>query len=142
MVKKSGTGFAGLTTDSVMVALYGTTPTPNKSDTLANQGYNAGQWVTANQVTHANWPAVGLALSNKTATVSAGVIKFDADDLSNTTAATLAAVFGCLVYDDAITAGTVADQGISYHYFGGSQSVTAGTFTIVWNASGIFDITV
>ena len=45
--------------------------------------------------------------------------------------------FGCLVYDDTL-ATPVVDQGVSYHYFGGSQSVTAGTFTIVWNTSGIY----
>jgi hypothetical protein len=49
-------------------------------------------------------------------------------------------VFGCLVYDDTLTT-PVADQGLSYHYFGGTQSVTSGTFTIVWNASGILSLT-
>ncbi len=38
-------------------------------------------------------------------------------------------------------AGPVGDQGVCYNYFGGAQSVTAGTFTIVWNANGIFRIT-
>jgi hypothetical protein len=50
-------------------------------------------------------------------------------------------VFGCLVYDDTITT-PVADQGLCFNYFGGTQSVTAGTFTVVWSASGIFRITV
>jgi hypothetical protein len=69
---------------------------------------------------------------------------FDAADLSGGGAVTLSNAFGCLVYDDTITAGTggIADQGISFNYFGGAQSVTAGTFTIVWNASGIAQITV
>ena len=49
---------------------------------------------------------------------------------------TLAATSGCLLYDDTIAA-PVADQGISFHYFGGSQTVTLGRFTIVWNGSGI-----
>ena len=26
---------------------------------------------------------------------------------------------------------------MSFHYFGGSQGVTAGTFTIIWHANGI-----
>jgi hypothetical protein len=30
---------------------------------------------------------------------------------------------------------------VCYNYFGGVNSVTDGTFTIVWNASGIFTIT-
>jgi hypothetical protein len=35
----------------------------------------------------------------------------------------------------------VADQGASYHYFGGAQSVVAGTFTIIWNANGLIEFT-
>jgi hypothetical protein len=30
---------------------------------------------------------------------------------------------------------------VSFHYFGGSNSVTDGTFTIVWHSSGIFTAT-
>ena len=57
--------------------------------------------------------------------------------------ATLASVFGCQVYDDTLAA-PVADQGVSYHYFGGSNSVVNGTFTVAWAApnSGIWNITV
>ena len=63
--------------------------------------------------------------------------------MSNTASgasATLASVFGCLVYDDTIAA-PVGDQGLCYNYFGGTNSVTDGTFTIVWNASGILALT-
>jgi hypothetical protein len=69
---------------------------------------------------------------------------FDAADLAGGGNVTLSGVMGCLVYDDTITAGTggIADEGACYNYFGGSQSVTAGTFTILWNASGIFRFTV
>jgi hypothetical protein len=41
------------------------------------------------------------------------------------------------VYDDTISGGTVADQGVCFSYFGGAQSVTSGTFTIVWDPAGI-----
>jgi hypothetical protein len=44
------------------------------------------------------------------------------------------------VYDDTI-ATPVANQGLCYNYFGGTQSVTGGLFTIVWNASGILAVT-
>ncbi len=40
------------------------------------------------------------------------------------------------------TAGTVADQGVCFNYFGGAQTVTGGTFTIVWHANGLFRFTV
>jgi hypothetical protein len=52
----------------------------------------------------------------------------------------MSGIFGCLVYDDTLTT-PVADQGICYNYFGGTQSVTGGTFTIVWHPNGIFRLT-
>jgi hypothetical protein len=30
---------------------------------------------------------------------------------------------------------------VCFNYFGGTNSVTAGTLTIIWNASGIFTLT-
>jgi hypothetical protein len=35
----------------------------------------------------------------------------------------------------------VDSQGISFHSFGGTQSVTDGTFTVNFHGSGIFTIT-
>ncbi len=40
------------------------------------------------------------------------------------------------------TAGTVAKQGLCFHYYGGTQSVTAGNLTIIWDATGVFRFTV
>jgi hypothetical protein len=36
----------------------------------------------------------------------------------------------------------VADQGLCFLWFGGAQSVTAGTFSVVFNAAGIVTATV
>jgi hypothetical protein len=47
---------------------------------------------------------------------------------------------GCLVYDDTLT--TPDDPGVCYNWFGSAQSVTNGTFTVVWHANGLFRITV
>lgn len=140
----SGTGYTGLDSDTVNVALYGTTPTPDNTVAVASTGFNTGQWVTANEITDAtNWVSGGRPLASKTFTFpgATNIYMFDAADLSGGGNVTLAAVFGCLVYDNTITAGTVAKQGTSYHYFGGSQSVTAGTFTIVWNGNGLQRVT-
>jgi len=144
MFQVSGTGYTGLDSDVVNVALYNNTGTPNKDDTLANSAYNAGQWVVANEVTDAtNWVAGGRPLASKTFTSPAsGVAMFDAADLAGGGNVTLSGVMGCLVYDNSITAGSVAKQGVCYNYFGGAQSVTAGTFTIVWNANGVCRFTV
>ena len=136
--------YAGLGADSVKVALYNNTGTPDKDATLVTTGYNSAtsQWVVANEVTDAtNWVAGGRALASKTLTTpSTGVFMFDAADLAGGGNVTLASVYGCLVYDDTITVGTggIAKQGCCFNYFGGSQSVTAGTFTIVWHVNGVF----
>jgi hypothetical protein len=136
-------GYAGLGADAVKAALYNNTGTPDKDATLATAGYNAAasQWVVANEVIdtlNTNWVAGGRTLASKTLTnPTSGVFMFDAADLTITNA------FGTLVYDDTITAGTggIAKEGISFNYFGGAQTVTNGTFTIIWNANGIFRIT-
>jgi Flp pilus assembly protein CpaB len=129
-----------LNADTPKVALFNNTGTPDQTVAAASTAYNTGQWVTANEVSNGGWTAAGLALASITSTFSSNVYTFDAADTANGSAATLAAVFGCLVYDDTITT-PVADQGMSYHSFGGTQSVTAGTFTVVWNAAGIITLT-
>lgn len=144
MFQASGTGYTGLDSDTVKAALFNNSVTPDKDAAVASTGYNTGTWVTANEVTDAtNWVAGGRALASKTFTTpSSGVSMFDAADLAGGGTLTLTNAFGCLVYDDTITAGTVADQGVSFNYFGGAQSVTAGTFTIIWNANGVVRFTV
>lgn len=139
MYQVSGTGYTGLDSDTVNVALFNNTPTPDKDAVVASTGYNTGQWVVANEVTDAtNWVAGGRPLASKTFTTPAtGVMMFDAADTAGGGNMTVANVFGVLVYDNTITAGTVAKQGVSYHYLGGAQQVTAGTFTVVWAANGI-----
>lgn len=131
-----------LNSDSFKVALYDNDITPSQTVTSANSAYNVDQWVTTNnEVFEAGqWAQGGVALSSVTSAVASNVYTFDAADTASGSAADLAAVFGCQVYDDTITT-PVADQGVCYNYFGGSNSVVNGTFTVVWNASGIFAIT-
>lgn len=141
----SGTSYTGLDSDTVNVALFNNSITPDKDAAVASTGYNTGAWASgANEVTDAtNWVAGGRALASKTFTApSTGVAMFDAADLAGGGTVTLTNAFGCLVYDNTISGGTVAKQGVCFNYFGGAQSVTAGTFTIVWNANGIARITV
>lgn len=132
-----------LDTDAFKVALYNNTTAPDKDATQANSCYAVDQWVVGNEVTDASgWPAAGRSLvSPAITTPSSGVVMWDAaDTVSANSTTTLAAVFGCLVYDDTST--TPNDQGICYNYFGGTNSVTAGTFTIVWHANGLMRVTV
>ena len=131
----------GLVGDAgVSAALFSTTPTPLQTDVVGNIGYGSGTvWTLANEVTGgANWPAGGLVLTSKVFSVetTSNSICFSAAYLTNASTVTIAGAFGCLIYDGTITGGTVVAQGMCYNYFGGSQSVTAGTFTIQWAAVG------
>jgi hypothetical protein len=132
-----------LTADTIHAALYDNDITPDNDVTAANSAYNVGQWAIAgNEVSDAaEWAAGGVALGTKVVDVSvADVVFFDAANTASGASATLAAVFGCLVYDQSL-ATPVDNQGVCYNYFGGTQSVTDGTFTIVWHANGVFRIT-
>jgi hypothetical protein len=135
------TGYAGA--DVFKCALFAAGITPDRTAAVASTGYNSGQWITANEKTGSSeWVAGGRALASKTNAASAGVVTLDAADLIGVASITMASVEGCLIYDDTITAGTVADQGMCFLWFGGAQSVTAGTFSVVFNAAGIVTATV
>jgi hypothetical protein len=138
-----------LGTDALIeVALYNDSITPSNVVTSANSAYGAGVWTAGSSPNvqdstsgNAGWPYLGRPLVTKTLSdYSVATVKFDADDtVSADTHTTLAAVYGCLIYDKTIS--TPVDlQGICYIYFGGTNSVTEGTFTVVWNAAGIFTI--
>ena len=131
-----------MNSDTFLVALYDNDITPDQTVASASTAYDAGVWASSgNEVSEAGqWATGGVALASVTSTRSSNVYTFDAADTASGSAADLAAVFGCLVYDDTI-ATPVANQGVCYNYFGGSNSVVNGTFTVVWNASGIFAIT-
>lgn len=129
--------------DTIKSALYDNDITPDKTVASANTAYNAGQWTASgNEVADgAEWAAGGVALASPTFTQASGVAKFDGTDTASGSSATLANVYGCLNYNDTDTT-PVADPGICYNYFGGTNSVTDGTLTVVWHSSGIFTITV
>jgi hypothetical protein len=132
-----------LNTDaSIKAALYDNDITPDQTVTSANTAFNVGQWASAgNEVFDgAEWATGGVALGSVTSVFASNVYTFDAANTASGSSATLAAVFGTLVYDDTIAA-PVADQGLCYNYFGGTNSVTDGTFTIIWHTSGIFALT-
>ena len=67
----SGQTFTG---DTIKAALYGTTPTPNKDDTLAHNAYNGsgGQWVTGNEISGTGYTAAGQTLSGTSNSEASG----------------------------------------------------------------------
>lgn len=128
-----------LDSDTHKAALYDNDITPDQTVATANTIYNAGQWTAAgNEVSDGTeWDAGGEPLTGVTSSFTSNVYTFDATNTpSGGSSATLANVYGCLVYDD-----TTADHGICFNYFGGTNSVTDGTFTIIWHTSGIFALT-
>ena len=145
-------GTATLSSATAKAALYNDGITPNQLVTAASSSYAAGVWTGAGTPNildtgtggPAGWPYVGRPLAwgtaTKLTTYADATLKYDADDtVSASGTTTLTNAFGCLVYDDAST--TTVDQAFCYISFGGgAQTVTLGTFTIVWNGSGILSI--
>jgi hypothetical protein len=132
-VGKPGSG----TPDAFKTALYGNAVVPAQSSTAALTQYNgAGStWVTANEVTGTGYTAGGVAVAPVTWTQGTNVVTFTSSGSPQWTASSFTA-YGCLVYDT-----TTTNQAISWNYFGGAQTVTSGTFSITWNASGILTLT-
>lgn len=128
-----------LDSDTFKAALYTNSITPDNDTTAANSAYNAGQWATANETYESGqWAQGGATLTSPVINVgTADVVFWDAADTASGSAADLTNAYGCLVYDDTLTT-PVADQGICYNYFGGANSVTNGTFTVVWSSNGIW----
>lgn len=130
--------------DTFKSALFNNSITPDNDVTAALSAYDAAssQWLTANEVFEAGqWAQGGVALTGQTVNSgTADVVFFDATDTASGSAADLASVFGTEVYDDTLTT-PVANQGLCYNYFGGTNSVTNGTFTVVWHANGILRAT-
>ena len=88
--------------------------------------------VSANEISGAGYTAGGETLTTKSVTEGA-TTKFDADD-AEWTSATFTA-YHAVIYDT-----TASDNLIASIDLGGAQTITGGTFTIQFNASGIITI--
>jgi hypothetical protein len=144
----ANTSAADIDTDALIeAALFDNTITPLQTDTAAHAAYAGagGPWASGGVVdtgtsAPAGWPALGRPLAWGTATrwsvATATPLVMDSDDtVSANAVTTLTNAYGCLIYDH--TAGTPTDEGFCYLSFGGANSVTLGTFTLVWNAAGV-----
>lgn len=129
--------------DAMKVALYVGTITPDNNvttDELHRYNGTGSQWVVANEVSGIGWAAGGVSLAGQSVSVAnTDRVVFDGNDTASSAGATIGANQGCLLYNT-VTQG-VTNRGISYHYFGGAQQVTNGTFTIVWHTNGILNFT-
>lgn len=94
-----------------------------------------------NEVTGTNYTTKGVVLGSKTSVYDTATDewRFDAADAVWTTA-TIANIRYAVVYED--TAGASATDPLVSFYDLGAQSVTAATFTVQWDATGIAKIDV
>lgn len=119
--------------DTIKVSLHTSSMTPNQ-DTWQT-------WAdVTNEVTGTGYTTRGATVANKTMAYnsSTNVTTLDADDTS-WSSSTITARYAVL-YKDTGTNGTSIL--IAYYDFSSDQISTNGTFTIVWNASGLATFTV
>jgi hypothetical protein len=87
-----------------------------------------------NEVVGTGYTAGGESLTSVTLTQSAGVITFDAADITWTSSTITARA--AVIYDDSLA----SDPLICYIDFGSDQSSSSGDFQLSFNASGIFTL--
>lgn len=114
------------------LALFTNTITPNFSTDTA---YGVAPY-NANEVSGTGYTAGGAAITSTTVTESpTESLMWDAADVSWTTSTITNARAG-LAYADALA----GNNAIVLINFGADYSTVAGTFTVQWNAAGIFAI--
>jgi len=89
--------------------------------------------ISANEISGTGYTAGGATLASQSVTVGSTTY-FDAADTAWTSASFTA--YHAAIYDTTNTSSLVCSID-----FGGAQTVTNGTFTIQWNASGIISLT-
>ena len=119
-------------TDTIKVMLCTSTYVPSQT---AHQ-YKSS---VTNEVTGTGYTAGGATLASKTEAIAGQVKTFDAADTTWSTS-TITARYA-VVYD-AQTAVDATSPLLAYVDFGADVVSSAGTFTITWDAAGIFSITV
>lgn len=117
--------------DTIKVMMSTSTYTPNQTTHTIKSD-------VTNEVSGTGYTAGGVTLGSKAVNISSLTVMWDAADATWTTASFSAA--NAVVYDD--TVATPVKPLISYVDFGGTQTVSAADFTIIWNASGIWQVTV
>ena len=122
-------------TELSKVALWTNTITV-ATDLVVNQSYNVSPWDTGEVPNGTGYTTGGVVLTGTTYVAGAlGATTYDATD-TPWTSSTFSLVRGCLIYADQLA----PKRGEIAVNFGADYAVTAGTFTVQWNASGIVTI--
>jgi len=114
-----------LEADTIKVALMNNSHTFTATNTVWSN-------VSTNEMTGTGYSTGGATMAGKAVT-EAATTKWSATNVSWTTATFTA--YHAVVYDT-----TASSNLICSFDFGGAQAVTAGTFTIQWNANGIITL--
>lgn len=114
------------TGDVFKLALIKVSPTGTYDQTSTNYTDVTGN---SDEVSGTGYTAGGIALTNTGPTIISHVAFVDFADISWTTATFSAR--GCIIYNTT-QRGPTATRATSVHDFGGTQQVTAGTFTLVF----------
>jgi hypothetical protein len=96
--------------------------------------HNTWSQVSANQLAGSGGYTTGGATLASKAVTQAATTSWDAADTAWTSASFTA--YHAVIYDDTLA----NDDLICSFDFGGAQTVSAGTFTIQWNGSGIITL--
>lgn len=113
--------------DDFNISLHGSNFIADSSDTHYAD-------IVATQTSGTGYTSGGTSLSNVTWTLSGGVVEFDADDPS-WTSATFSADWATIYSKSASGEALVCALD-----FSGSESVNNGTFTVQFNAAGIIQL--
>ncbi len=120
-------------TDTIQCSLHTSSYTPNQdSDDFFNDA--------TNEITGTGYSASGVTLGSKTTTYdsSTNEMRLDAADASWTSSSFTARI--AVIWSN--TAGiSSTDPVLTYVDFGGDETVTSGTFSIVWDSTGVAKIT-
>ncbi len=112
-------------------ALFTNSITPNYTTDTA---YGVAPY-NANEISGTGYTAGGAVTASPTLTVSSGIMTYDQADTSWTTS-TITNARCALLYSDALA----GNNAICLVDFAADYSTSAGTFTIQWNASGVFTV--
>jgi hypothetical protein len=131
-------GIHNLETDTIKLALITVATTPAVTDADPRFGAGGGTNYSTNQVTAGgNYSAGGPAIANPTVTLVSNKGRFDGDDVSiaQDGANPDNARWG-IIYNDT----AAGKQVIGFLDLGSVSDLTAGPFSVTWDASGIHEM--
>ena len=120
-------------TDTIKVSLHSSSYTPNQS--------TDNYWDDCTgEVTGTGYTAGGYTLLSKTEAYSSNVKQFDAADVTWATS-TISAAKAVVYVQTSVTTSSL-NPVLAYIDFGGTVTSSGGNFTITWDSTGVFTVTV